>query len=129
MPSSFSSATCLVNCSVFVIVPLHLVDYWQQLRLVGIVSKTVTQATCNKPHSTPSVQRDEFPMPDTRVRRLRVGHGHPVPSDERRFYDLHRPFKPGWPVCVVQRPFVSGRWKALTGQKRKFKGFSQADIQ
>ena len=30
-----------------------------------------------------------------------VGYGRTVPGDERRLYDLHRPFTPRWPLCVV----------------------------
>jgi len=42
-----------------------------------------------------------------------VGHGRLIPSNRRRFYDLHRPFTPRWPVWGVQRPVVSERWKSL----------------
>jgi len=47
-----------------------------------------------------------------------VVYGRTVCSDEWRFYDLHRPFTPRWPVWFVQRPFVSERWKSLTGHGR-----------
>jgi hypothetical protein len=33
-----------------------------------------------------------------------VGHGLPLAGDERRVYDLHRPFAPEWRLCVMQRP-------------------------
>jgi hypothetical protein len=48
----------------------------------------------------------------------RVEYSRTLPGDERRVYELDRPFKIRWPVCVVQRPFVSERWKSLTGHNR-----------
>jgi len=54
-----------------------------------------------------------------------VGHGPSPHGEERRFYDLHRPFTPRWPVCVVPRPFVSEPWKSLTGHLRSFAGGAQ----
>lgn len=45
-----------------------------------------------------SLQSIPVSRPENRQRQVRVGYGRPVPNDERRFYDLHRPFTPRWPV-------------------------------
>src|SRR5208283_4104084 len=54
-------------------------------------------------------------IPDVGQLRLWAVHAHPLAGAERRLHDLHRPFTPRWPVWVGQWPFVSERWKALTG--------------
>jgi len=47
-----------------------------------------------------------------------VVHGRTLPGAGRPLYHSHQPFKPGWPVCVIHRPFGPIAPMPATGQER-----------